>query len=155
MFFSSTQESNLIPPSFIFFFTSRTFQQPHQLLHIIEKREREEKDCYSSATPPPMEIEVAERTKPVEISVHHATLPRPPPHRRLSSSPRPGWARSACSFFFIFFFSYFFVLIQLYFKNWILFCILCLDYVRNGENERKKNPKERERIDIIVASIIF
>ena len=31
-----------------------------------------------------------------------------------------------------FFFSYLLVLIQLYFKNWILFCILCLDYVRNG-----------------------
>ena len=93
LFFSSAQESNLIPPSFIFFFTSRTFQQPHQLLHIAEKRERERerevKDWYSSATPPLMEIEVAERTKPVEISVHHAALPRPPPHLRLSSSPPP------------------------------------------------------------------
>ena len=27
--------------------------------------------------------------------------------------------------------------------------------MRNGENEREKNPKERERIDIIVAGIIF
>ena len=50
---------------------------------------------------------------------------------------------------------FFLVLIQLYFKNWILFCVLCLDYVRNEENERKKNPEERERIDIIVAGIIF
>ena len=37
-----------------------------------------------------------------------------------------------------------------------MFCVLCLDYVRNGENEReKKNPEERERIDIIIAGIIF
>ena len=61
---------------------------------------------------------------------------------------------------FFLFFSYLLVLIQLYFKNWILFCVLCLDYVRNGENERKKekrkrNLEERERIDIIVARIIF
>ena len=38
---------------------------------------------------------------------------RRPPHRS-------AWVRSACSFFF---FSYLLVLIQLYFKNWILFCI--------------------------------
>ena len=44
-----------------------------------------------------------------------------------------------------FFFPYLLVLIQFYFKNWILFCVLCfvfcvlcLDSVRNGENERKK-----------------
>ena len=38
-----------------------------------------------------------------------------------------------------------------------MFCVLCLDYVRNEENEEKKkrNPKERERINIIVAGIIF
>ena len=54
-----------------------------------------------------------------------------------------------------FFFPYLLVLIQLYFKNWILFCVLYLDYVRNGENERKKNSEERERIDIIVTEIIF
>ena len=33
-------------------------------------------------------------------------------------------------FFFFFFFSYLVVLIQLFCKNWILFCVLCLDYVR-------------------------
>ena len=59
---------------------------------------------------------------------------------------------------FSFFFSYLLVLIQLYFKNCFVFCVLCLDYVRNGENERRKkkrNPEERERIDIITASVIF
>ena len=39
------------------------------------------------------------------------------------ASPPPGWVRSAC--FFFFFFSYLLVLIQIYFKNWILFCGLC------------------------------
>ena len=34
-------------------------------------------------------------------------------------------------------------MIKLYFKNWILFCILCLDYVRNGENEREKKKKKK------------
>ena len=40
------------------------------------------------------------------------------------ASPPSGWVRSACFFFF---FSYLLVLIQIYFKNWILFCGLCLD----------------------------
>ena len=132
---------SLSPPSFIFFFTSRTFQQPHHLLHIREKREREreEKDCCSFTDSPPVEIEVTKRTKRVKIGVLHVALPRTPPHCRSSSSTPLSWVRSACSFFFFpFFFSYLLVLIQLYFKNWILFCVLCLDYVRNGENERKK-----------------
>ena len=44
-------------------------------------------------------------------------------------------------------FFFFLVLIQLYFKNWILFCVLCLDYVRNEENERKKIwRREKESI---------
>ena len=46
---------------------------------------------------------------------------------------------------FFLFFSYLLVLIQLYFKNWILFCVLCLDYVRNGENERKKEKKKKKK----------
>ena len=91
-----------IPPSFIFFFTSRTFQQTH-LLHIKEEREREERDYCSFAAPPLVEIEVAERTKLVEISVHHATLPCSLPHCRSSSSPSPGWVRSTCSLFFFLF----------------------------------------------------
>ena len=57
---------SLSPPSFILFFTSRTFQQPH-LLHIRER----ERDCCLSAAPPLVDIEVAERTKLVEIDVYH------------------------------------------------------------------------------------
>ena len=52
----------------------------------------------------PMEIEVAERTKPVEIGVHHAAQPHPPPHRHSSSSLPLDWIRSAYSFFFFLFF---------------------------------------------------
>ena len=120
----SSVHSYLYLPSFIFFFTTRTFQQPH-LLHIKE-RERErlmlvhrptaggnrgcQKDkaggdrrspCSTTtfAAPLPVEIEVTERTKPVEIGVHHVALPCPPPHCCSSSSPPSSWVRLAYSFF--------------------------------------------------------
>ena len=105
-------------------------QYSHQ---IKEKRERRIWSRWRSRCTDrrPMEIEVAERTKPVEIGVHHAAQPHPPPHRHSSSSLPLDWIRSAYSFFFFFFFfSYLLVLIQHYCKNWILFCVLCLDYVR-------------------------
>ena len=88
LLFSSTQVSS--PLSFIFFFTSRTFQQ---LICFTSKRERErerEREGCSFAAPPSREIEVAERTKPVEINVHHAALPRLLPYRCSSSSPPRG-----------------------------------------------------------------
>ena len=113
LFFSSTQVSN--PPSFIHL-------KNIPASHICFTSEREGES--SSAAPPPVEIEVAKRTKSVEFGVHHVALPRPAPHRHSSSSPPPGWVRSAC---YLFIFSYLLVLIQLYFKNWILFCVLCLD----------------------------
>ena len=117
-----------------------------QLSHHIftsEKREEREREenlkhqwrsrCIDRR---PAEIEVTERTKRVEIGVHHAALPRLSPQNHSSSSPPTNQVRWACSsfslffFFFSFFFSYFLVLIQLFCKNWILFCVLCLDYVR-------------------------
>ena len=95
------------PPSFIFLFTLRTFQRI-----TSEKRDRER-----------------EREREIGLGLHHmhlhrrsscysniSTAARHPPHQST-------WVRSACSFFFLFFFSYLLVLIQLYFKNWILFCI--------------------------------
>ena len=87
---------------------------------------------------------------PLPLVFRPTTACRPPHHQA-------GSDRLVLSFLFFFlFFSYLLVLIQLYFKNWIVFCVLRLDYMRNRENERKKkNPKERERIDIIVAVIIF
>ena len=108
-------------------------------IHIREKRRKRKENLKrrwrSRCTDRrPAKIEVAERIKPVEIGVHHAALSRLSPHRRSSSSPPLDWIRLACSsffsFFFFFFFSYLLVLIQLYCKNWILFWVLCLDYVR-------------------------
>ena len=121
LFFSSTQVSSVLslsPPSFIFFFTSRTFQQPHHLLHIREKREREreEKYCCSFTDSTPVEIEVTKRTKRVKIGVLHVALPRTPPHCCSSSSTPLSWVRSACSFFF----SLFFFHICLFLFNFIL-----------------------------------
>ena len=64
------------------------------------------------------------KDKSVEIGIHHAALRRPLPHHL---------GQIGILFFFsFFFFSYLLVLIQLYFKNWILFCVLCLENVRNG-----------------------
>ena len=135
----SSVHSYLYPPFFYFLFHLKNIPANTFTSHQREReRERErERDCCSFAAPPLVEIEVAERTNLVEISVHHATLPCSLPHCRSSSSPSPSWVRLTCSLFF-FFFSYLLVLIQFYFKNWILFCVLYLDYVRNGENERKK-----------------
>ena len=145
LFFSSTQVSSvhsyLYPPFFYFLFHLKNIPATTFTLH---QRERE-RVCCSSAAPSPMEIKVAKRTKSVEISIHHAALPHLPTHRRSSSSPLPGYVKLACSFFFFSFFSYLLVQIQLYFKNLILFCVLCLDYVRNRENERKKKNFETER----------
>ena len=117
LLFSSPQVSN--PSSFIFFFISRTFQQ---LICFTSKRERERERGQAGGD------RGCRKDKSVEIGIHHAALPHPPPHCHLSSSPPPGSDQRS----FFFFFSYLLVLIQIYFKNWILFCVLCLDYVRNG-----------------------
>ena len=140
--------SYLYPPLLLFSFSPQEHSSNLTIYFTSEKREREreEKDCCSFTDSPPVEIEVTKRTKRVKIGVLHVALPRTPPHSRSSSSTPLSWVRSACSFFFsLFFFSYLLVLIQLYFKNWILFCVLCLDYVRNGENERKKEIRRREK----------
>ena len=95
-FFSSTQVSS--PPSFIFFFTSRTFQHLTFASHHREReRERERERGLG-----------LHRISSISTATHH------PPHYQARSN-RLGF----------FFFSYLLVLIQLYFKNWILFCVLC------------------------------
>ena len=50
--------------------------------------------------------------------VCHATAAHPPPHHQARSN-------RLVLFFLFSFFSYFLFMIQLYFKNWILFCVLC------------------------------
>ena len=94
------------PLLFIFFFTSRTFQR------FTSERERERG-----------EIGLGLHRMHLHRRSSISTAARCPPHQS-------AWVRSTCSFSF--FFSYLLVLIQLYFKNWISFCVFCLDYVRNG-----------------------
>ena len=89
--------TNVQTPFFYFLFHLKNIPVTH-LLHIRER----EREGYSSAAPPLVEIEVAERTKPVEIGVHHVTLPHLPPHCCSSSSLPPSWVRSTFFFFFIF-----------------------------------------------------
>ena len=94
LFFSSTQMSS--PLLFIFFFiSSRTFQP---LCFTSKRREREERSACRPLAAPAAALALLQHL-----------------HRR--------WVRSACSFFSFSFFSYMLVLIQLYFKNWILFCV--------------------------------
>ena len=182
LFFSSTQDTQ--PPFFLFSFSPQEHSSAsHQRREIERERERE-RSAWASTTC-------------ISTAVPAATLASPPPLIILPTN-RLGSDRLVLFFFFFFFFSFFFsyllVLIQLYFKNWILFFVLCLDYVRNGvrlacsffllsffhiclfwfnfilrirycfvfglcekrrEWEKKKNLEERERIDIIVAGIIF
>ena len=54
-----------------------------------------------------------------------------PPILVLLPTTRLGQISLLFFFFYLFiYFPYLLVLIQLYCKNWILFCVLCLDYVR-------------------------
>ena len=80
LLFSSTQVSS--PPSFIFFFTLRTFQQ---LICFTSERERERER--ERAAHLPVEIEVAERTSQWRSAfttqhyhVRRPTTTHPPPH---------------------------------------------------------------------------
>ena len=108
-------------PLLLFLFLLKNLPATSFALLIKEKRERERqrerRKTGGSAF-----------TMPSEIEVHHA-LPRPPSHRRSSSSLPPGWVRSACSFLSYFIFAWYDS--TLFYKNWNLFCVMCLDYVRN------------------------
>ena len=97
-----------LPVTFHLLLCSSKTKKKNFALLIKEKREtkteREEKDWERSAwastatpaSPPPL----------VVLPTNRLGSDRPPP-------------------FFFFFFSYLLILIQLYFKNWILFCVLC------------------------------
>ena len=77
-------------------------------------------------------------TMPSEIEVHHVVEDRRSPCTTISTVPPSlvllppsGWVRSTCSFLFLFFI---FACSDstLFYKNWNFFCVLRLDYVRNG-----------------------
>ena len=133
--FHSPPHTCPLSPFFYLFFSSRTFKQ-HHLLFSSEKRERQRQR--------------EREEKYWEIGVHHAVGDRGLPCRRRSAFTmhyhvrRPTAARplphhqagSDQLVLFFFFFSFFFIFAYsnstLFYKNWNLFCVLCLDYVRNG-----------------------
>ena len=127
LLFSSTQVSN--PPSFIFFFTSRTFQQ--HICYTSEKRERERGPLVRCPIAGGDRGRRKDKVVGDRRSPCGTTMSAAPSPLVLLPTTRLGQLGVLFLFFF-FFFSYFLVLIQLYFKNWMLFCVLCLDYVRNG-----------------------
>ena len=92
--------SYLYPPFFYFLFLLKNIPAISHLLHI-----REREYCTNRRS---VEIEIAERTKLVEIGVYHAALPRPPLHRRSSAAPQIGL------FFFFFLFSFFHICLLLF-----------------------------------------
>ena len=115
-------------PLFLFLFLLQNLPTTSFALLIKEKRERqterERRKTGGSALPCRQRSRF---TMPPEIGIHHA-LSHPPSHRHSSSSPPPGWVKSACSFFFSFFsfFSYLLVLIQLYFIRIGIFFVFCV-----------------------------
>ena len=72
-------------------------------------------------------------------SVHHHYPIRLPTAIRPHLHHQTGSNRLVLLFLFFLFFSYLLVLIQLYCKNWILFCVLCLDYVRRFLRVKKRD----------------
>ena len=125
--FHSPPHTCPLSPFFYFFFSSRTFQQhlffwwkfqQHLICSSVPQKKKKNFCSSHQRKGRDRDSERGERlvdrrspccrrsrfTMPSEIGVHHA-LPRPPSHRRSSSSLPPGWVRSACSFFFFFIFA--------------------------------------------------
>ena len=146
LFFSATQVSSvhsyLYPPFFYFLFHLKNIPATTFTSH---QRERERERLMLVRRPTAggnrgcqKDKAGGDRRSPCSTTTSTA----PPP---LVLLPTTKLVQIGLFFFSFFLFSYLLVLIQLYFKNWILFCVLCLDYVRNGENERKKEILRREK----------
>ena len=112
--FSSTHVSSI--PLLLFIFLLQNLPATSNLLFSVPPKkkfcsshQRKERD---------RDRERRERLWEIGLGLHHMHL-----HRRSSIST----ARLGQIGLFFFFFSYLLVLIQIYFKNWILFCGLCLD----------------------------
>ena len=108
-------------PFFYFFFSSRTFQQHFICSSIPQTKKKKKKICSSHQRKErDGDKERGERLGEIGLGLHRhssiSTTACRPPHQS-------AWVRSAPPLFF--FFSYLLILIQLYFKNWILFCVLC------------------------------
>ena len=133
-------------PRFIsfFLFSFSCFSPPHKtyslpffnfLFHLknipvlhIREREREKKREREREKERERERSAWASTACISTVALAATPASPLP---LVVLPTDRFGSDRLVFFFSFFFSYLLVLIQLYFKNWILFCVLYLDYVRN------------------------
>ena len=121
-------------PLFLFLFLLHNFPTTSFALLIKEKRERqterEEKDWGIS-----VHHVVRDRGSPccrrsaftMHYHVRRPTATHPPPHHQAGSN-------RLVLFFFFFFFFFIFACSNstLFYKNWNFFCVLCLDYVRNG-----------------------
>ena len=130
----------LYPPSFISFSPLKPYSNIICSSHLRKERdretEREEKDWEIG-----VHHAVRDRGSPccqrsrsnMHYHVRRPTVARPPPHHQARSDQL---VLFFSLFFFIFFYFLFFIFAcsdsTLFYKNWNLFCVLCLDYVRNG-----------------------
>ena len=126
--FHSPPHTCPLSPFFYFFFSSKTFQQ-HHLLFSSTKRERQ-RDKERGERLGDRRSPCRQRSRfTMHYHVCRPTAARPPPHHQAGSD------QLVLSFFFFFFFSFFIFACSdstLFYKNQNLFCVLCLDYVRNG-----------------------
>ena len=112
--------SDLYPPSFIFFFSSRTFQQPH-LLHIREERKREGEERKKAGSDCQKDKAGGDRRSPCSTTTFAA-----PPSLVLLPTIRLG----QIDLFFLFFFH---------------ICLFCEKQHREREyKEKKKSRGERK-----------
>ena len=153
----SSVHSYLYLPSFIFFFTSRTFQQPH-LLHIRErererKRERE-RESHARLLPHRQwrsRLSKGQSRWRSAFTMKHYHVCRP-------TATHPPPYHQAGSEWLVIFSLFFFLHICLFWFKFILrigFYFVFGLCEKRREWEKKRNTEERERIDIIVVGIIF
>ena len=120
--------SYLYPPFFYFLFLLKNILQPH--IYFTSQRERERKrerkrEKAGGDRGRQKDKAGGDRRSPCNTTTSATPLPL-----ILLPTTRLDQIDLFFFFFFFFFFSYLLGLIQLYCKNWILFCVLCLDYVR-------------------------
>ena len=123
--FHSPPNTCPLSPFFYFFFSYRTFQQ-HHLLFSSKKRERE-KDKERGERLGDRRSPCRRRSRfTMHYHVRCPTAAHPPSHHQAGSD------QLVLFFFFFLFFIFACSYSTLFYKNWNLFCVLCLDYVRNG-----------------------
>ena len=133
-----------LSPLLLFSFSPQEHSSNLTIYFTSKKRERERER--ETAAHPPSHHHWRSRSLKGQswwrsvFTMQHYHIRRP-----TTACPSPHLQAGSDQLVLFFLFSYLLVLIQLYFKNWILFCVLCLDYLRNEENERKKEIQRREK----------